>query len=117
MYGVLPLVTLYSLLPRTPTHSSSLGVSQGCQLLGLLDRQGLGTLLELGLGLESHDSSSPLADQVGVVVVLLHGQVLHDFELGLVFGRDTLNGNARGGAGVVWDLACFEESETLPTDK
>mmetsp|Transcript_9378 Transcript_9378/g.22878 ORF Transcript_9378/g.22878 Transcript_9378/m.22878 type:complete len:266 (+) Transcript_9378:240-1037(+) len=53
-------------------------------LLGILGSHGLRPLVKLGLGLQSHDSASPLAHQVSILVKLLHSQILEDFELSLV---------------------------------
>ena len=66
-----------------------LGLSEGSKLLGFLDGEGLGTLVQLGLGLESHDTSSPSLDKVGVVIVRLVGQIGKDTELRLVFLSNT----------------------------
>jgi len=56
-----------------------------CDLLGLLDRKSLSSLVQLSLSLQSHDSASPLAHQFSVLVKLLQSQVLEDLELGGIF--------------------------------
>lgn len=50
-------------------------------LLGLLGGDGLGTLIKLGLGLQSHNSTTPLTGEIGILVELLHTQILEDLEL------------------------------------
>ena len=62
----------------------SLCLSKRCQLLGFLSCFGLGTLVELGLGLETHDTATPLSEEFGVLVVLLSGQVSQQLELGCI---------------------------------
>lgn len=80
------------------THRSS--------LLGLIESNGLGTLLKLSLGLQSHDSTSPLTEKLGVLVELFVTQVLEDLELRLVLLVDLGEGN--DGSGLLVD----ESSET-----
>ena len=67
---------------------------QSRQLLGFLGGHSLGSLVELGLGLETHVTTTPLADQFGVVVVLLLGQVLEEVQLSIIGGIDTGEGDA-----------------------
>jgi len=74
----------------------SLGFSERSKLLGFLDGVGLGTLVQLGLGLESHYTSSPSLHKVGVVIVRLVSQVGKDSELRLVFLSDTGDRNTGG---------------------
>jgi hypothetical protein len=83
-----------------------LGTSQSSQLLGFLGGDGLGTLAELGLRLETHDTTTPLADQLGIVVVLFVGQVLQQFQLGHVFGADAREADGRR------RLLCAQGTET-----
>jgi len=59
----------------------SLGLAQRSNLLGFLDSVELSTLLQLGLGLESHNTASPLLHQVSIIVELLVGKVLKKVEL------------------------------------
>ena len=58
--------------------------SKGRLLLCLLNGHCLSTLVQLRLGLESHDSASPLAYKVRVIIVLLLREVLQQIKLGLV---------------------------------
>jgi len=60
---------------------NSLGTSKRGQLLGFFGSHGLGTLVQLGLSLETHVSTTPLLDKVGIVVVLFHGQILQEIQL------------------------------------
>jgi hypothetical protein len=69
--------------------SSSLCNANRSQLLGFLLGLSLGTLGELRLGLETHDTASPLSDKFRIVVVLLIGQVLKELELTFVLLVDT----------------------------
>jgi len=62
-------------------------------LLGLLNSDGLGPLVQLSLSLQSHDSASPLARELRVLVELLQAQFLEDLELRLVFLVDSSEGN------------------------
>jgi hypothetical protein len=59
----------------------SLGLSKRCQFLGFLSGKGLGTLIELGLGFETHDTATPLSEEFRILVVLLSGQVSQQLEL------------------------------------
>lgn len=77
-----------------------LGPSQRCKLLSFLNSDSLGSLLQFGLRLEAHDSSSPLSDQLCVVVVFFHRQVLEDLELSGVGGSNAGNCNTGGSFGV-----------------
>mmetsp|Transcript_28061 Transcript_28061/g.61136 ORF Transcript_28061/g.61136 Transcript_28061/m.61136 type:complete len:267 (-) Transcript_28061:41-841(-) len=80
---------------------SLLSFADGGKLLGFLDGHGLGALVELGLGLEAHDTATPLTEEVGVVVVLLLGEVLEEVQLGGV-GRVN-SGEADDGGGLLVD--------------
>ena len=60
---------------------SCLCLSNGRQFLGFLFGQGLGTLGKLSLGLETHDTATPLSEEFGVLVVFLSGQISQQFEL------------------------------------
>lgn len=75
------------------THRSS--------LLGLFHSNGLGTLLKLGLSLQSHDSTSPLTEKFSVLVELFVTQILEDLELRLVLLVDLGEGN--DGSGLLVD--------------
>lgn len=77
-----------------PRHHLTLETSS---LLSLLSSNSLGALIQLGLGLESHNSSSPLTYEVSVLVELLHSQILEDLELsliGLIDGGEGYNGSS-----------------------
>mmetsp|Transcript_27363 Transcript_27363/g.49703 ORF Transcript_27363/g.49703 Transcript_27363/m.49703 type:complete len:312 (+) Transcript_27363:60-995(+) len=75
----------------------SLYLSKGGLLLGLFNGHSLGTLVEFGLGLKSHDSTSPLANNVGVVVKLFTGNILKELELSLVLLGDIREAHDRSG--------------------
>jgi len=62
-------------------------------LLGLFNSHGLGSLVQFSLGLQSHDSSTPLAHQLGVLVELLQSQFLEDLELGNILLVHSGEGN------------------------
>lgn len=63
----------------------SLGLSKRCHLLGFFGSKCLGTLVELGLGLKTHNTATPLTEEFGVLVVLLSSQVSQQFELRGIF--------------------------------
>jgi hypothetical protein len=84
----------------------SLCSANGSQLLGFLFRQSLGTLGELGLSLETHDTATPLADQVGIVIVLFEGKILKKRQLTLIGLVDTSQANDSG------SLHVHESTET-----
>merc|ERR1719384_1006619 len=67
-----------------PYSRTSLTLKTG-SLLGLFSSPCLGPLIQLGLSLQSHYSTSPLAHQVCILVELLHSQILEDLELGFIF--------------------------------
>lgn len=60
----------------------SLGLAKRCQLLGFFSSKSLGTLVELGLSLETHDTTTPLSDRVAVELLLC--QVLQQLKLSFV---------------------------------
>lgn len=78
-------------------YSDQLYLTHRSSLLGLLNGNGLGTLIKLGLGLQSHNSTTPLTDKLGVLVELLVAQVLEDLELRLILLVDLGEGNNGGG--------------------
>lgn len=90
----------------SPNHHDQVYLTHRSSLLGLLDSNGLGTLIKLGLGLQSHDSTTPLTEELGVLVELFVTQVLEDLELRLVLLVDFGEGN--NGSGLLVD----ESSET-----
>ena len=65
------------------TNSNNLTLETG-SLLSLLSSNSLGALVQLGLGLETHNSTSPLTNQIRVLVELLHSKILEGFELSLI---------------------------------
>lgn len=89
-----------------PINIDRIYLTHGSSLLGLFQCNGLGTLLKLGLSLQSHDSTSPLTHEFGVLVELFVTQVLEDLELRLVLLVDLGEGN--DGSGLLVD----ESSET-----
>ena len=62
----------------------------------LLSGDGLGALLELGLGLESHDSTSPGLDRVRIVIKLGAAEFREALESSIVGLVDRGDGNAGG---------------------
>lgn len=72
---------------------SSLCTSNRRQFLGFLLGQSLGTLGELGLSLETHDTATPLPDKIGIVVELLESQVLQERQLTLISLVNTSEAN------------------------
>ena len=97
-----------------PINSDQLYLTHRSSLLGLLDGNGLGTLIKLGLGLQSHDSTTPLTDELGVLVELLVGQILEDLELRLVLLVDLGEGN--DGSGLLVDK-CSETGLILNNEE
>jgi hypothetical protein len=73
-----------------------LGASQRGQLLGFFNGHGLGTLVEFGLSLETHFTTSPLAEQFRIVVVLFSTEGLEQFELFFVRLVDTSQSHGGG---------------------
>lgn len=61
-----------------------LSLSKRGKLLGFFLGHGLGTLVELGLSLETHNTSTPLANQLGIVVVLFFSKILEKVQLSLI---------------------------------
>lgn len=66
------------------------------QLLELLDSKSFRTFVQLGLSLKTHDATSPLSDQVGVVVVLFVGDVGKEAKLRFVRLSNAGQANASG---------------------
>mmetsp|Transcript_16935 Transcript_16935/g.23862 ORF Transcript_16935/g.23862 Transcript_16935/m.23862 type:complete len:246 (-) Transcript_16935:199-936(-) len=70
-----------------------LGLSKRLELLGFFNSHSLLTLIKLGLSLETHDSTTPLAHQVSIIIELFLGKILQKVELSRIFLGHTRQGN------------------------